>query len=289
MKLIKIEKLTGAKRLHRAYTIENILDASFEFEHEITSNRIEFQSIHEQDFLDKIEDINKERQILINIKSREENIPKVEEVVHEQKTIEWLEARAGNITASDTPFGVNGTPIPTFKNYVYKKVSEKIRIDRGLDMPPKVITEAMDSGNELEELAIKRYSEKTSNLVVSKGLIKSTTNLIGASVDGISTDDDFNRYNIEVKNVNIPRYLSQLSNKHLEREYYAQMQIQMYITNTDKTHFVVQCSEDIEIPIIISTVERDETFINNALETLYKFEDSFNKVYDLFKDSLSKI
>ena len=279
MKIIKAEKQTGAKRLHRKYALENAGDFKFSQEHEVIDGCIEFESKYEGIFLEEVYDFSekqKEKQIK---ELRNKQKIDVVDAQGEQGTEEWLNSRLGIITASETPFTIKGTKIPTFDTYVYNKVAEKVRQDLGLKPLYTPTNQAMELGKELEHLAIERYEKITGMSGQTKGLVVGVDSMIGASVDGVTTDDDFNKINIEVKTVSISRYLAQMHSKSLSKEYYAQMQVQMFIMDIDVTHFLVQCSETDKLDLLIDEVPRDEEFIYNLIQTLKDFESMFNEVY----------
>jgi len=278
MNLIKITKQTGAKRLHRAYTIENGDGFTVPFESKIFGDTIEFESKFEAEFLEIVNDFREVQRVAEAKKAREKNVPKVLEITEEQGTKEWLASRIGIITASDVPFDTKGLKTPKIDEYIDRKLAEKfILTKKGVIGENNFISDAMGRGLELEHLAIEKYERETGNIVTKKGLIKSIDNMIGASPDGMTVDEEFNAINIEIKSVLLKHYIGQLDRDIQTHKYKSQMQVQMYILDTDVTHFIVQCQEDESLPIILREVHRDEEYICNLIDTLHYFEKEFKR------------
>ncbi len=285
MDLIKSNKLTGAKRLHRKYELDFMDGFIFSEDHEMDSNIIEFKSDSEPLFLKEIEEYREVQKKGLIKELRPLQVISVKDATLEQGTSEWLEARAGIITASNTPFDSKGKKIPTYENYVDKKVAEAYFVEMGITKEPTHNSEVMDLGHSLEPLAIANYEKRTGNKVVSKGLVVGELVRIGASTDGITTDSDFNKINIEIKSVFLSTYLSHLSREELTKKYYAQMQVQMFVLNIDVTHLLVQCQETDTVDLIITEVVRDEEYISNLIETLSCFQSDFAERYALLKEN----
>jgi hypothetical protein len=123
---------------------------------------------------------------------------------------------------------------------------------------------------------------------VQKGFVKAKSLMFGASPDGITTDEDFNTINIEIKNVTLPRYIAELHSKAVSKEYNTQVQVQMSILNIDKTHFLVACQETDQLPLMINKIERDEIFISNMIETIKEFEREFKERYELISKKIKE-
>ncbi len=281
MNLININKQTGAKRLHRKYLIENMGDFVFSKAHFLEKNIIEFETIFEEDFKTEVEDFKKDQRTIQTKELRVIQVPTVKDATLEQGTKEWLQARVGIITASSTPFTIKGLKIPTYDDYVNKKVAEAFRLENGLTREDNHTSVILDNGIQLEPRAIENYEKETGNKVVSKGLVVGVDMKIGASTDGVTTNDSFNKINIEIKSVLLHTYLSELTKGSLVNKYYAQMQVQMYVLDIDLTHFLVQCQETDGLKLIIREVNRDEEYISNMVETIKDFEKDFKEKYDL--------
>jgi len=298
MSYLKIEanKITGeAKRGERIYELTPFFMPTFPFKRD--GNRIIFSSEYENSLKENIEEENKKRLNTYLLAKRAENKPnKIKEVCVKQGTKEWLLLRKGLVTASKPCFNSKGLPIQSFNEYVNKKVADKFEseilgealIEEELEKEFK--NEVMQNGNDLEAKAIARYEEITGNKVVHKGFV--TGDSFGVSHDGITTDKNFNKINIEVKNLITNTYLSQLTHRVAEKRYYAQMQMQMYVLDCDLTHLVIQCQREeklgVEMELLIVEVKRDEEFIMNMMETLKKFEKEFDYRYKILSEKVLK-
>jgi predicted phage-related endonuclease len=277
MQLISTKKLTGAKRNFRRYEVENFEDFSFK-DYEIIDNEIEVHKDEESYFLDAVSIFRDEQKERLEAEYRVKNVIKVKDSTNNQGTKEWLNSRMGIVTASDTPFNKDGKKIPSFDEYVDKKVTDKLLSEMGIQKE-NFKSEAMERGNELEHFAIKEYKKITGNEVVEKGLVVGEELPIGASTDGIAIDESFSKVNIEIKSVFLKNYIAELTRGTLTKKYYAQMQTQMFVLDIDVTHFLVQCQEVDTFKLIIREVHRDEEFICNLIETLKEFEVAFNRRY----------
>ena len=125
MQLIKIEKLTGAKRLYRKYFIDQKGNFEFSQPHEmLDADTIEFEAILETEFKAEIEEYRPIQKAELSKIARTKNTTVTKEIEASQGTKEWLNSRIGIITASKTPFDVNGNKIQTYDTYVNEKVAE---------------------------------------------------------------------------------------------------------------------------------------------------------------------
>lgn len=291
---IRATKITGiAKNGQRIYELNHFFVPTFPIEKE--ENKIIFSSKFEKQLKEDIASENKKRLDMFLLAKRKNNKPKeIKEVCVKQGSKEWLLLRKGLVTASKPCFDSKGLPLPTFNEYINKKVSDKFEseimgiklIDEDLEKEYK--NEAMENGNALEKKAIERYEKITGNKVVHKGFIKADN--FGVSHDGITTDSFFNKINIEIKNLITSTYLSQLLYGSAEKRYYSQMQMQMYTLNCDMTHLLIQCQREeklgVDMELLIVDVERDEEFIMNMIETLKVFEVEFKHRFELLKSKL---
>jgi hypothetical protein len=289
MKLIKATKLTGAKRLYRKYQLENQdgFKPTCDFE-ELEAGVFEFEAKEEVIFLSDIELFKDKQEKELVKNARQNNIFEVEDIIVEQGSKEWLEARAGIISASETPFTVNGTKIPTYDNFVNKKVAQKIRVDLGIIEEEGYKSPIMENGNLLEAGVREEYEKQTGRKIIEKGFVKVKDKMFGASPDGITTDENFNTINIEIKNVTLPRYIAELYNNDVSKEYNTQLQVQMTVLDVDKTHFLVQCQETDKLPLLINEIDRDEVFISNMIETINDFEKDFKERYELISKKIKE-
>lgn len=295
MSYLKINpfKIIGQERGKRKYKMDNFFLPSFPVVKD--GDSILFDAKNEDKFLKEVKIENKKRLEDWLLTQREENKPSsVKEVFVAQGSKEWLLLRKGLVTASKPCFDSKGLPLKTFNEYVNKKVADKFEAElMGEQLIEEEIekefkSKEMENGNELEKIAIERYEKLTGNSVVHKGFIKADN--FGVSHDGITTDDDLNIINVEVKNLITNTYLSQILYGTATKKYYAQMQMQMYTIDCDMTHLVIQCQREkslgVQMELLIVKVERDEEFIVNMINTLALFDDEFQKRYKVLKEKM---
>jgi len=294
MQLISIEKLTGAKRLHRKYTILNGELFEFSRDHEELKNTdntnariFEFKVEDEEAFKFEVEEYRQRQKAALSKIARKENTVTIKEIDAEQGTKEWLAARVGLITASKTPFDVKGNPIPTFNKYVWEKVADAFMKNNGVEPEDTFTSEAMERGTKLEHYALERYEEVTQNQVDTRSLLIADNLMVGASPDGVVERDGMT-INVEVKSVLLKSYIGELQANYVSNNYMTQVQVQMFMLNSDLTHFVVQCQQVSGEPldIIIREIRRDEEFISNMIETIKKYEREFRYVYGELEEQI---
>lgn len=289
MDLITIEKQTGAKRLHREYLIVNGENFIFSQPHEVGEGGfIQFKSDLENDFKLEVDAFRSEQKIALSKEARKENITETTESANMQGSDEWLNDRIGIISASNTPFNVNGKPIPSFDLYVAEKVSDAFIHRNEGDKPEKYVSEAMIAGIQLEVYGRERYEEVTGRIVQAHNLITSKLLPVGASPDGITIDEDGNRINIEIKSVMLKSYIAELQSNYVSNQYKAQVMTQMYLEDIDCTDFIVQTQTRSGQPldIIIRRINRDEEYISSMIDTIKLFEERFAESYKLLENKI---
>ena len=291
MKTIKVEKQTGAKRNFRKYIMTNSCDyrPSFDFETvDDTDNVIEFAKDFEAEFIIEVEAFKVEQIKVLSAEARLLNVTGVKEISFKQGSKEWLASRIGIITASKTPFDINGKPIPTFDTYVSSKVADAFIQQNDGEAEVGYTTEQMQIGTDIEHYAIERYEEITGRTVESRSLLTSDRLMIGASPDGVTVDENDNTVNIEVKSVLLKTFISQLSDGKVTETYHTQVQVQMYMLNCDYTDLVVQCQQVSGQPLDIDivTIERKEEFISNMIETIKLYEAEYKRKYELLSTKI---
>ena len=291
MKLISAERQKGAKKLHRMYSLTNYGDVDFPFDmEEISRNEdtlvMAFESAQEGLFLQIVEDYRQTQLEEQTKLARKVNIVPTHEDSATQGSKEWLESRIGLITASKTPFKLDGKPIPTFDDYINEKVAEAfIKLNGGEQeekMPP---TQNMVRGTNFEKYAIERYEELTGRKVEKRNLIVADTMKVGASPDGVTTDEDGNIINVEVKSVLLKNYLGELVKQKVSNQYFIQVQVQMFLLDADYTDFLVQQSQRAGKPfeLIIRRIERDELVVSNMIETIKEYEEKFEERLEILE------
>lgn len=168
----------------------------------------------------------------------------------QQGTDEWLEVRLGKFTASTaTAIKSNGKGLDTL---VLDKAVELITKKQAKKAYKSA---AMENGNEMEDEARTVYELSTGLSVVQVGFCELNEH-VGCSPDGLVGDDGL----VEIKCPEARTFLSYKLTKKVDTGYYAQMQMQMYVTDRQWCDYVVY-NPDFPDAIIIKRVERDEAFI----------------------------
>jgi len=169
-----------------------------------------------------------------------------------QRSSEWHKDRYGKFTASEIHklLGVKGLG-ETGKSYAIEKAIEQLygQVEdnyRGADM---------QRGVELEPLAFAKfqelYPEATESFMFPYG------EHAGASPDGVVGKDAI----LEIKCPRATKFFKIVADENIDKEYYAQMQMQMLCSNSSKAYFFNYCIIDGEEFYHTIEVERDEEMI----------------------------
>ncbi len=281
MRLIRVEKQTGAKRLHRKYMVLDGDEFIFSLEHTVFGNCVEFEAKLEDEFKLEVDEFRMKQKDRLSKEARKANVVEAKEIEAKQGTKKWLKSRIGIITASKTPFDVKGNRIPTYDAYVNEKVAEAFMENNDGEPAEKYTNEAMQIGTDLEHYGIERYEEITGNKVESRSLLVADGLMLGASPDGVVFGK--RTINVEVKSVLLKTFIGELVNDLVTKRYHTQVQVQMFILNADITHLVVQCQEVSGQPldIVISKIERNEEFVSNMINTIKQYEFDFAERYEI--------
>lgn len=169
-------------------------------------------------------------------------------IVHniDQNSPEWQQVRCGKFTASDAQtIGTNGKGLETL---VYKKVAEKLtkKQEQGY------YNGNMERGHELEMTARNAYEIETGNSVTEIGFCELDENT-GASPDGMVAEDGL----VEIKCKTDAVYVKDLYLEEIDPEHFAQMQMQMWVTDRKWCDYVV-FNPNFKKEIYIRRVNRDE-------------------------------
>lgn len=180
----------------------------------------------------------------------------------EQNSVEWLSARAGVVTASESDSLIT----PKFKvrdgigvnTYLAQKVAEKWTggpISNALTLD-------MDFGKILEAEAIPWLAFEFGWKIERPALITSDDWKIGCSPDGMLSEN----IGIEVKCPSAQNHVKYLLSQQIPEDYVAQVQFSMYVTGARVWHFV---SYRRGFPNLVLTINRDEVAqkaISDALD-----------------------
>lgn len=198
----------------------------------------------------------------------------------DQGTDQWKQARVGIATASrfgDVIAQTRSGYAASRKNYMAELVVERLT---GLPADSFTST-AMAWGTETEPVARLEYSLATGNAVEETGLWIDDVLPIGASPDGFVNKDG----TLEIKCPNTATHLETLMSKKVPRQYVAQIQGQLLLTDRKWCDFV---SYDPRLPenaqMIIIRVERDQEYIDNLLKELTKFLDEVDEQVKFVKE-----
>lgn len=188
-----------------------------------------------------------------------------------QGSPEWLEARAGVITASRFKDAVdalkNGTPSAKSVSYAAQVAIERISrtpSDEGFT------TWQMRRGTELEPTARMEYEVITGNLASESGLALTEDGVFGYSTDGFVGDDGL----IEIKCPASPEKIVAMWATGDLSEYIHQIQGGLWITGRKWCDFIMYCPqlEPVRKQLFLRRVERDDNFIDDMVEKLLAFK-----------------
>lgn len=189
------------------------------------------------------------------------------EVKAEQRSPEWYAARLGKATASrftDIMARTRSGYAASRKNYMAELVTERLTNQ----VPENFTSSAMQWGIDNEPLARLEYELATGNEVEETGFWLHDTLDAGASPDGFVNHDGI----LEIKCPNTATHIDTLESKKVPRQYFAQVQGQLWITGRQWCDFV---SFDPRLPqnaqMIIIRVDRDHEYIKGLEEEVTKF------------------
>lgn len=192
--------------------------------------------------------------------------------IHEatQGSMEWLQARAGVITASElhnvltTDFEARTGQMP--RSYLARKLAEK-----WLGAPLAGFSSLdMDFGNILEDEAIPWFTFEHGVPIQRVGLITNDEGTIGCSPDGLIGEDG----GLELKAPRADTHIGYLLAGKVPTEYIVQVHAAMYVTGRKWWNFV---SYHRRMPNLVLRVERDEEIIEKMDEALGEFLERFNE------------
>lgn len=188
-------------------------------------------------------------------------------IIAEQGSDEWLQARLGRATASrftDIMALTRSGYSASRKNYTAELVIQRIT----QQIPENFSSAAMAWGTDTEPVARLAYELETGNEVEETGLWMHDDIEAGASPDGFIGQDGL----LEIKCPNSATHLETLHTGKVPRQYIAQVQGQMWITDRKWCDFV---SFDPRMPenaqMIIIRVNRDDEYIERLEEEVRSF------------------
>ena len=192
-----------------------------------------------------------------------------------QGSPDWLQARAGAVTASkfrealEMTVGSAKTPArPTSKSELY---CAQVAIERvsGAPCEEGFNSWQMERGSALEAAARMEYEARTSNLASESGVVKTDDDTFGYSTDGFVDDDGI----IEIKCPASAIKIIAMWDTGDVSEYIHQIQGGMWITGRKWCDFVMYCPqlEPIGKQLYVKRIARDEAFIEQLEIDLLAF------------------
>lgn len=183
-----------------------------------------------------------------------------------QRSSDWFDARKGRFTASDIHklLGVRGLG-QTGESYIFEKAVEEVY---GLDEEDTFVSNDMQRGITLEPLAFRKFKEikEFDFLDVQETTFFSYGSHAGASPDGLVGNDAI----LEIKCPRPTKFFNLVAKGFdaIDKEYIAQMQMQMLCTNSKKAYFfnyIIFNGKEMWHEI---EVERDEKMIDLIKERI---------------------
>ena len=183
-----------------------------------------------------------------------------------QRSSDWFDARKGRFTASDIHklLGVRGLG-QTGESYIFEKAVEEVF---GLDEEDTFVSNDMQRGITLEPLAFRKFKElkEFEFLDVQETTFFSYGSHAGASPDGLVGNDAI----LEIKCPRPTKFFNLVAKgiDAIDKEYIAQMQMQMLCTNSVKAYFfnyIIFNGKEMWHEI---EVERDEKMIDLIKERI---------------------
>lgn len=197
-----------------------------------------------------------------------------------QGSEEWLQARLGKATASrfgDVLATTRSGYSTSRKNYAAELAIEILTGQRNDFFK----SSAMEWGTDTEPVARLQYTLETGNDVEETGFWEHEILPCGASPDGLVGEDGL----IEIKCPNTATHMETLMSKKVPRQYVAQVQGQLWMTDRKWCDFV---SFDPRLPenaqMIIIRVERDDDFIRNLQFELENFLKEVHEQVEFIKN-----
>lgn len=181
----------------------------------------------------------------------------------EQRTEQWFKQRKGRVTASSVGAILGLSPYMKRNDVMRNMVREYHDYEREFKG-----NQATEYGTFHEDMAAMDYQLKTGNVIAKTGF-HIYENWLGASPDGIIDMWTL----IEIKCPYGQRDKIPPVFKTLEEQphYYAQVQIQMFVTKTNKCDFYQWSSNGDNL----ETIVYDETWIEKNLQILKQFYDDY--------------
>ena len=210
-----------------------------------------------------------------------------------QGSAEWLQARAGCITASNFSAAISvltrtsgekraGDPTDAADKYAGTVALERIS-QRPYGEPVKAWV--LDRGHELELIARVRYESRTGLLAEEAGVCKTDDNWFGYSTDGLVDDDCL----IEIKCPIDPNKIAAMFKTGDVSEYIHQIQGGLWITGRTWCDFIMYVPDLVSVgnDLYVKRIYRDDDFIDSMVDQLMKFRSTVQQRESLFRRPFS--
>jgi len=197
-----------------------------------------------------------------------------------QGSPEWLQSRAGKVTASMIPAVMAKIDSATYKDYLSQLVAEQLT---GKPQGSNFVNDAMQFGIDNEKFARASYETLKEVLVDEVGFVlHPTIGHCGASPDGLINDDGL----IEIKCPQQNTHGNTLKDQKIPTKYQHQMNWQMACTGAKWNDFVsYNPSFPEHLTLCVIRLHRDEAIIKNLEDAVKVFLDeveaevkTFNKL-----------
>jgi putative phage-type endonuclease len=182
----------------------------------------------------------------------------------EQRSPEWYEVRKAKFTASDAnTIMAMGKGLETL---ITKKLAEYFSTGNFEDFSCRFTNKNIERGVDFEDKARSIYELETGSTVRQVGFVEAN-DYLGCSPDGLVDDDGL----IEIKNHNDEVFLRLCEEHKIEKKYYDQMQMQMYVTGRKWCDYFgfnpnfSPCYVRIRVPADISAFERLDEAMPHAI------------------------
>jgi exodeoxyribonuclease (lambda-induced) len=193
-----------------------------------------------------------------------------------QRSSDWFDARKGRFTASDIHklLGVRGLG-QTGESYIFEKAVEEVF---GLDEEDTFVSNDMQRGITLEPLAFRKFKElkEFDFLDVQETTFFSFGSHAGASPDGLVGNDAI----LEIKCPRPTKFFNLVAKgiDAIDKEYIAQMQMQMLCTNSNKAYFfnyIIFNGKEMWHEIEVKRDEKMIELIKNRIDEAIKIKQDF--------------
>lgn len=192
----------------------------------------------------------------------------------EQGTEEWFSSRLGVPSASnlDKILNTKGSNSKQYLKYMYQLVGESVT--NTIESSYK--TDAMQRGNDLESEARSLYEILTGNVIDQVGFCLNEDPLFGCSPDGLIGEDG----GLEIKCPLISTHIDYLIGGEVPREYYAQVQGNLFVTGRKWWDFM---SYSPNLKPLIVRVFPDKEYHELIKENLIEFNNKIKEIKEKIK------